>query len=77
LTGGWTTFTQEFEDKKAALINGPMSETQTDELLDAWSEQIHEATIEAADTHNDAISLSEWENAVQNLKSQLNFARDN
>jgi hypothetical protein len=77
LTGGWATFTQEYEDKKAILINGPMSETQTDQLLNEWMEQIRDATMEAADTHNDAISLSEWENAVQKLKSQLNFARNN
>lgn len=39
--------------------------------------QIRAATEEAANAHNDAISLSKWENAIENLKIQINFARDN
>lgn len=77
LTAGWASFTEEYQQLKTQLINGPLSKDRTDMLLDTWSNQIRIATIEANELHSDAISIEEWENAVNNLKSQLDFARNN
>ena len=49
----------------------------TDELLDAWVEQIRDATIEAKQAHGDAVSESAWDGAIGTLKSQLKYAREN
>ena len=62
---------------KAQFKTEPFSESQVNVLLDTWAQQIRMATIEAASTHSDALSLSQWESAMQALKSQLIFARSN
>lgn len=77
LTGSWTNYTDLYQQKKDELINGPMSEASINQLLDTWQNQIMEATQEASDTHGDAISIAEWEAAVQRLKAQVEYARNN
>jgi hypothetical protein len=77
LTAGWALFMDLYEQKKEELINGPMAEAEVEALLDTWKEQIREATAEAKQTHPDALSLSEWDAAVLNLKLDLEFARKN
>ncbi len=76
LTGGWASFTEEYEELKTQFKNGPFSETQVNALLDSWTQQIRPATIEASNRYGDAITLSSWENAVSQLRSQLEFARN-
>jgi len=75
LTAGWAGYTQEYDLIKNQCVNGPFSEAQVNAQLDAWVVQIREATIEARNVNDDALSISEWENAIENLKSQLDFAR--
>ena len=77
LTYSWSTYTELFDQKKNYLINGPMSETRTDEMLDSWKNQIIEATNEASNLHGDAISVTQWETAIFILKQQLDLARRN
>ena len=77
LTAGWVKFEDEFEQLKTQFIEGPLAESETDALLDAWAAQIYEATEEANNLHDDAITINQWENAVQTLKSQLKHAREN
>ena len=43
--------------------------------IDEWANQIRNATQEAAELHDDAISIEEWESAMENLKAQLAHAR--
>lgn len=76
LTAGWASFTDKFQQKKAQFKNDAFSETQVNQLLNKWSNQIRNATIEASNDHNDAISLTEWENALNQLRNQLEFARN-
>ncbi|KAA3615790.1 MAG: hypothetical protein D8M58_16510 [Calditrichaeota bacterium] len=76
LTAGWASYTKEFEQLKKKFINGPFSEAQVNALLIAWTEQIREATLEASDTHDDALSVSRWERELDRLKRQLEFARN-
>ena len=77
LTAGWASYTGEYQQLKAQFKNGPFAASQVDVLLDRWAQQIRMATIEAAAAHSDALSVSQWESAMQALKSQLVFARNN
>lgn len=77
LTAGWASFTEEYQTLKTQFIEGPLSTATVNQLLDTWSAQIEDATIEARQLHDDAISLQEWENAVIKLKNQLDYARNN
>lgn len=76
LTGGWASFSTEYEQKRQEFKNGAFAAAQVNAKLDAWSAQIRDATIEANTAHEDAISIQEWENAVNALRSQLEFARN-
>ncbi|EAR00580.1 hypothetical protein FB2170_08744 [Maribacter sp. HTCC2170] len=77
LTSGWASFTEELNQKKSQLINGPMTAINTNRLIDKWSTQIREATIEARNLHDDAVSLERWEEQVNELKLKLEYARNN
>jgi hypothetical protein len=75
LIGGWARFEKEFDQQLNRFLNGPFTKTQVDNLLDIWMEQIREATAEAHHTHEDAITVAEWERAVNELRAQVDFAR--
>lgn len=77
LTQTWTTYSDLYNEKKAALINGPMSATTVGAMLEEWQNQIRSATLEASDLHDDAITMQQWESSVNQLKAQLEFARSN
>jgi spore coat protein CotH len=76
LTAGWTMFEEEYVEKKQELISGPMSAENIDLLLSYWSDQIREATQEADQMHNDALSESSWDAALADMKRNLEFARN-
>ncbi len=75
LTNGWTQYDTKYLHYKNQFAEGPLSETKTNELLDKWAAQIREATEEAYDAHDDAISIDTWESKINELKNQLVFAR--
>jgi len=75
LTGGWASFTEEYEQKKEVFTEGLLSDEVIDNLIATWQDQIREATIEAQTAHSDAITVAEWENSIATLKSALRFAR--
>ena len=77
LTKAWTSFETEYNTLKSNCINGPMSQANVDVLLTTWSEQIRNATEEAMELHDDAISIPQWEGAMNDLQEQLEFARNN
>lgn len=76
LTAGWASFTEEYEDLLTQFKDGPFAEAQTDALLDAWAAQIRAATLEASQTHSDALKVADWEAAVADLKASLVVARN-
>lgn len=76
LIGGWAEFDTEYEAQRERFKNGPMSAAQVDKLIKEWSEQIEDATAEAAEMYGDAVSISKWQSAMEELKNQLNFARN-
>ena len=77
LTATWASYDQLYDDLKTQLINGPMSEQSVNEKLNEWSNQIEEATREAEEKHNDALTVDQWKFKVQELKDQLEYARKN
>ena len=77
LTEGWASFTDEYEILKNEFIEGPFSASEVNILLDTWEDQIREATTEASEKYGDAISVNEWENALQQLRAQVDYAREN
>lgn len=77
LTAGWVTFSDEYETTLSQFKSGPLSEAQVSEKINAWKAQIRGATLEANEKHDDAISISGWENAVNKLWEQVAYARNN
>lgn len=76
LTAGWASYPEEYALLKNQFNEGPFSAQTVNDLLDAWSAQIRQATIDARELHDDAITLWQWENAVTQLKTQLDYARN-
>jgi|TARA_B110001454_G_scaffold105433_2_gene99225 spore coat protein CotH len=77
LIGTWTTFVDEREAVWAAFLEGPFSAESTGSILEQWAGQIHDATSEAAATHQDALEIEKWKAALSKLGSSLDFARAN
>ncbi len=77
LTKGWASFEDEYEQLKTQFINDPLSIAQANAKLDEWKNQIHQVTLDANENHSDAISISNWENAIDQLNPQLQHAREN
>ena len=77
IIGGIARYDLEYQQLKDSLINGPMSEFTVNSLIDQWYNQITNATFEAHQVHTDALNPSIWEEAVIELKSQLEHARNN
>ncbi len=75
LTAGWVSYKSEYREAQERLLNGPLSESVVNSQIDAWVEQIREATLEAGELHDDAISLSIWEQSVTYTKTSLEHAR--
>ena len=75
LIGGWTLYSEKFNELKTNFLNGPLSFGQADSKIEEWANQIRNATKEAARNHNDAVSIKEWESAMEILKAQLAYAR--
>lgn len=74
LISGWASFVAEYVQLKSEFKSGPFSEEQVNMLLDSWSRQIRGATFEASNSHHDAVSVQDWENAMEQLRNQLEFA---
>lgn len=77
LIGGWAMFEDEYDQLLQQFKEGPFSEAQVNSLLDAWEAQIRDATIEASQMHSDAVSEGTWQFALNKLKGQLEYARNN
>lgn len=76
LTYAWTLYEEEFAARLQDFKEGPFASGIVEENLTTWSSQIRDATTEATQAHGDAISISEWEKAIENLVTSLNFARE-
>ena len=76
LTAAWASFQEEYDNLKKTFLEGPFREENVTMLLNKWADQIRNATSEASQVHNDAITISRWESAMRELETQLTFARN-
>lgn len=77
LTETWVSFDEEYQSKIDAFKMRAFSANSIQTQLDKWSSQIEAATIEASQDHDDAITLGQWQNAMNSLRNQVDFARNN
>lgn len=75
LMGGWVTFDAQYNAAVDRFLAGPFSAPEVDAVLDAWAEQIREATAAAAEAHSDAPTVAQWEASLQILRSDIEFAQ--
>ena len=74
-TYGMTLFEEEYFELQQAFFNGAFSEESIEAQLQLWADQISQATSEADSKFNDAVSPTNWLNAIEQLKTQCSIAR--
>lgn len=73
--GSLATLGARFDELQREFLDGPFSVAITNARLDSWTAQIAGVVREAADAHPGAMSLSRWERAVDQLRSDLEIVR--
>ena len=71
----WSTFEEEYERIHNEFLQGPFAKEQVESLLDAWEQQISPVVKEAAESHDDALSYEEWQEALDGFRRILAHAR--
>lgn len=70
------TWRDDYEREVDKFISGPLSDARVQEKLNAWSAQIKPFVMEAAGVRR-ALSASEWQTALTQLRSKIASARAN
>jgi hypothetical protein len=73
--GSLATMTTSFGEVQRKFLGGPFSVDVVNAQLDGWAAQIARAVLEAADAHPGAMSVSQWERAVEQLRLDLEIVR--
>ena len=76
IIGNLTTFEDEYQQLKEEFFAGPFSKDTVEGLLNTWAGQIKDAVQEAGEAHNDQPSMGEWLRAIEKLKRDLEYARN-
>lgn len=76
LTRGWTLFEEEYDALLSTFKSDYLAANYINGLLDDWEAQIAEATNDADELYEDATSIPEWQSAMDELKEQLAFAKN-
>ena len=76
IIGTLTTFEQEYRELRETFLAGPFAKETVEGLLNTWAGQIKDAVQEADEAHNDQPSMAEWLRAVEKLKADLEYARN-
>ncbi|NNE13470.1 MAG: hypothetical protein HKN51_00750 [Saprospiraceae bacterium] len=76
LTKAWVQFDNLYDTKKQEFITSIFSAETIDRKLNEWSQQIYDATEEAYELYDDAISISKWEAEISRLKNDLEIMRN-
>ena len=71
----WATFDDDHRRLLDEFLDGPFAEELVTAQVEAWVAQIADATTEAADAHDDAVSVRKWTGAVDGLLAALDHAR--
>jgi len=82
LIGGWATMRERYDAQVDALLAGPLAGEAVDAKLDAWSSQIRAAVVEQQDAgiiavEEGVLDVPSWEYALQTLRADLAYMRDN
>ena len=75
LIEAWASHVERYDQIKQELIQGVASKVQIEAQINEWTIQIMSATAEAAELHEDAVSMIDWESSVNILKETLEYAR--
>lgn len=73
----WASMEDDYLAAVQRLHDGPLRADRLDPLIEAWSDQITGATIEAAETHDDALRFDVWQWGRDELSQALEYARLN
>ena len=65
----WSSYLEEYKKLQNKLADVYVDEGSR--LIDKWSIQIKDATIEASELHDDALTLKKWERNIGILKAQI------
>ena len=76
IIGTLATFEQEYQELRNVFLAGPFAKETVEGLLNTWAGQIKDAVQEADEAHNDQPSMSEWLRALEKLKADLEYARN-
>ena len=71
----WATFDDDYRRLLDEFLDGPFADELVTAQVEAWVAQIADATTEAADAHDDAVSVRKWTGAVDELLAALDHAR--
>ena len=75
LFAAWAMFDDDYGRLLNEFLAGPFAEELVTAQIEAWATQIADATTEAADIHDDAVSVRKWAGAVKELLAALDHAR--
>ncbi len=76
LLGSLATLDGDFQRIRADLLAGPFSEERTDEQIAAWTAQIESSVAEAAELHDDALSVARWESNLERFTQAITTSRN-
>ena len=75
LFAAWASMEDDYLAAVQRLHDGPLRADRLDPLIDTWIAQITAATVEAAETHDDALDPRDWEMARTEFRRALDYAR--
>ncbi len=75
LFAAWASMEDDYLAAVQRLHEGPLRADRLDPLIDTWIAQITAATVEAAETHDDALDPRDWEMAQTEFRRALDYAR--
>ncbi len=77
LTQGWVSYDELYEQYKNDFFEGPFSADAVNAQITKWKDQIRAATLEATEKHGDAVTMTNWALAVEELITQTEISRQN
>ena len=76
IIGNLATFEDEYQQLRDIFLAGPFAKDTVEGLLNTWAGQIKDAVQEADEAHDDQPSMQTWLGAIEKLKDDLEYARN-
>jgi spore coat protein CotH len=77
LVSAWSSLRDDFERVRTELFDGPLSVDVLLERLDAWAAQIEPVVAEQEATFDRALTVDNWQRALDTLSDNLSIALEN